>query len=496
MLALEHPAGSGTEAALELDMPPEAAARLTRLHAVSAYRAGRAASSAVRLVWHDTADAALARHGLSLCEQRGRWRLEKLHPAEGDGWLPAAPAPLLGEAAEAEALDWDCAAVSPPGPLAASAVFAGRQRTLPLVCGGHTVTLKVLAGTLRGVLKDMPVCRLIFFGDARATAGLAAAVAEEVALRVPRASLAAEALFVAKGVTPAPRRLGAPSVPPGASVAEALGVITAHLADVILYWGGQVCGAGTEEPVHQMRVGVRRLRSALSVFRRAVTEERAWLDALAGELKLLAGLLGNARDWDVFLATTGAEVQHAFAEDRRLASMVSAATRRRAAAYGDLRAYLAAEVGWRGLSLKLALLPRMRPWESEQSSGPVAVYARGALGRRLRHVLEAGESLEGLPIEELHDIRKQAKRLRYAIEFFTPLFPHKAVRKYLSKLETLQEDFGTLNDTAMAGALADSLGGAFASGAVHGFGAARAQRATRKLQRGWAKFYREVPFWE
>jgi CHAD domain-containing protein len=480
-------------------MPPEALGRLYRLRAVSAYRAGRANSAGVRLVWHDTADGALARRGLSLCEQRGRWRLEKLHPAEGDGWLPAAPPPLLAEAADAEALDAACAALPMPGPLAASAVFAGRQRILPLAYGGQAVTLHVLAGTLRGVLEDRPVCRVTFLGEARAVAGLAAALAEDVALRVPVASLTAEALCVAKGGSPMPRRLGAPSVPAGASVAEALEVITAHLADVILYWGSEVCGAATEEPVHQMRVGVRRLRSALSVFRRVVPGERAWLDDLGGELKSLAGLLGAARDWDVFLATTGAEVQQALGGDRRVAAMVSAASRRRLAAYDDLRAFFASGGGWRGLSLRLALLPRLRPWENDasgQPSVPVAAYAPGALGRRLRHVLAAGETLEGLPTAHLHDIRKQAKRLRYAIEFFTPLFPHKAVRKYLARLEALQEGFGTLNDMAVAGALADGLGGAFAAGAVQGFGAARAQRATRKLQRGWAKFCREAPFWE
>jgi len=485
--------------ALDLDVAPEAAARLPRLPALRACRAGRPSSSAIKLVWHDTADAALARHGMSLCEQRGRWRLERLHPDGNEFWLPGAPAPLLAEAASPEALEPETATIFLPGSLAASAAFSGRKRNFPLVWGGHAASLSLLEGNLRGVLEDRLVCRLTLAGDRRAVAGLAAALSEDIGLRVPLASLAAEALSVAKGMPAPPRRQGAPSVPPDASVAQALGVITAHLADVILYWGGEIRGAATEEPVHQMRVAVRRLRSGLAVFRRAVQGERAWLDDLALELRSLAALLGVARDWDVFLATTGAEVQRAFAGDRRIASMVSAAARRRGAAYGDLLAFFGAEGGWRGLSLKLALLPRQRPWEDEPAAamlGPTEAYARGTLDRSLKHVLGVGESLDGLPIEQLHEIRKQCKRLRYAIEFFAPQFPHKAVRKYLAKLETLQEEFGTLNDTAVAGTLAGSLGGSFAAGAVQGFGAARAQRALRQLQRRWAKFYREAPFWD
>jgi len=488
---------------LELELAADDAARLPRLAALASLRMGRPRSGTVRLVWHDTADGALARQGLSLCEDQGKWRLERLHPGTAYDWLPAAPAPVLAEWPSPEAVMAAPEVACLPGPLVPVAALNGRRKAFLLRGFASPALVVVLEGTLRGVLEDRPVCRVIFAGEARAMAELAASMSAQMVLQVPRSGLAAQAFSVAKGMLPPPRRLGAPAVPPDADVAGALGVITAHLADVILYWGSEVGSAETPEPVHQMRVAVRRLRSALSVFRRALPAKHGWLDDLAGELKSLAGLLGVARDWDVFLATTGAEVQVAFGEDRRIAAMLAAAGRRRAAAYADLRAFASAQGGWPRLALKLALLPALRPWEDDslaRLSMAAADYAHGALGRRLKHVLGAGESLDGLPLEQLHEIRKQAKRLRYAIEFFMPLFPDKAVRRYLSRLETLQEDFGTLNDSAVAGALVAGLGGgadrAFASGAVQGFGAAKVQRAIKKLQRGWAKFYRETPFWD
>jgi CHAD domain-containing protein len=342
-------------------------------------------------------------------------------------------------------------------------------------------------------------------------AGFAAELAAETGLTVPRAGLAADAVAVAHGTDTAPRRLGAPDVPAGASVGESLRLLTAHLADVILYWAPIAPVGDAPEPVHQMRVAVRRLRSALSVFRRAVPDDPTWLDDLAERLQSLATLLGGARDWDVFLAETGASVAEALPGDRRIAGMLAAAARKRLAAYQQVREFLAApengQDSWRRLALTLALLPTRRPWSLHNSPAqaaclarPASDYAAGALDRRLKQLLSAGPSLEGLPHEQLHDIRKQAKRVRYAIEFFASLFPEKAVRKYLARMQDLQEEFGTLNDTAVAAGLVATLGGgadrAFAAGAVQGFGAARMLRAERRVQRTWARFYRQTPFWD
>jgi CHAD domain-containing protein len=115
-------------------------------------------------------------------------------------------------------------------------------------------------------------------------------------------------------------------------------------------------------------------------------------------------------------------------------------------------------------------------------------------------VLRPGKDISHLPAPDLHDIRKRAKQLRYATEFFAPLFAEKAVRKYLPKLADLQEALGTINDLDVAAGLMRQLEGgtdrAFASGVVQGFGAARAARASARVERVWEKFYRATPFWD
>jgi triphosphatase len=481
----------------------QGAASLARLPMLGAYRAGRPKKTPVLIVWHDSADQALSNGGLSLSNIDGQWQLEALHPRPFDGWAPATPALLLAKAAAPELLPTDLLDGAPLAPFAA---FSGHRRDVPLAINGSPARLSLLEGELRGVVEQRPVHRLLLAGPPQAMAKLAARLAEQIPLGVPRASLGAEARALATGAEAAPRPRGGPEVPAGSSVGGALSVIIAQLAEAIHFWAPRLGTAETEEPVHQMRVALRRLRSALSIFRRAVRDDPAWLDSLAGELKSLAATLGIARDWDAFIAGLGTELAEACPGDKRLTQMLATAARKRDAAYAALRSFMHSHE-WQRLGLAIALLPTLRPWDEQASpeqaarlQSPAASYAAGALSRALKHLLQAGESLEGIHAEQLHDIRKQAKRLRYTIEFFAPLFPEKQVRRYLSRLEGLQEDFGTFNDAAVAATLAASLGTgtdrAFAAGAVQGYAAAAQIRATRQVTRGWSRFYRATPFWD
>ncbi len=474
--------------------------------AVAARRTGRVRTSALTTIWHDTPAGVLSDRGLALSRTRDVWRLEPLVPGAAQTWYLATPAPCLAEASSIDDLPAHLLGRPTPASVAPVAAFKARLREIRLLVDGAPAQITILDGTMRGVAQDRPACRLVLSGDLAAMARLANELAGDVALHVPLAGLAAQALAVARGVGPAPRRLGAPAVGNGSSVGDAITAILAHLSDVILYWASLVPGATSPEPVHQMRVAVRRLRSALSVFRKAVRDDRFWLDDLALQMKALAAALGAARDWDVFLADTGDAVRQAFPNDTRIERLLAAARRRRIAAYAELGTLLGAQE-WHRLALTLALLPSRRPWAesgSAEQTGRLAAdaagYAANALDRGLKHVLSAGEDLSGLPIEKLHDIRKQAKAFRYAIEFFAPLFADKAVRKYLPKLEDLQEDFGALNDSSVVVRLMESLGSsgqqAFAAGVMQGFAAADTVHAARRLHRGWAKFYRASPFWD
>ncbi len=494
----EEPASLPEPVVLEFGIAAGALPKLLRCPALSARREGRARSTKAQIVWHDTADGALAQRGLAASLQGGIWRLERLVPGD-EIWLPAAPAPVLAEALAPELLGHKVA-----GPLVPVAAFTGRQRVFAVQMQGGSGRVEVLEGALRGVTQDSPACQVRLAGAPASMAALALELAAHARLLVPAASLAQAALAVAHGGSPAPRYLGGPAVPEGVSLGDAIGLVIGHLADVMLHWAPAVPGAETDEPVHQMRVAVRRLRSALAIFRR-VCAGNSFRD-LGGELKALAALLGAARDWDVFLMGAGAAVHKAFPADKPVSGLLAAAGRKRAAAYQALGTYLASDA-WYRLGLTLAVLPTARPWleaidepMAAAMEAQAAAFAAAALRRRYRRVVAAGVDFDTLSADGLHDVRKAAKQLRYASEFFVPLFGSKQVRRFVDKLVDLQEALGAVNDGAVAAEkMADLAGGdgrAFAIGVVRGYIAASSAPEAANAARSWRKFTHVSPFWD
>ena len=486
---------------LELTLPPAEAARLPRLRALAPLKTGRVRTAAVRIIWHDTAALDLAADGLALAEQRGQWRLEYLRPTEGAPfWPPGAPPPALAEAASRDAIDHTL-----PDGLMPCAAFDGRAISKILRVGGAEVELLLLTGTVRAVALTQDTARLLLTGPGPAVFALAHLLAAEVTAAIPRASLAAEALAVARDMPLAPRHLGAPVLPADVPVAEAFARIAGHLTDVMLYWA-PAAAAGTDgpEPVHQMRVAMRRLRSAATVFRRVAACPE--LDAARAGLKSLSARLGPARDWDVFCAGTGAAVGRAFPEERAVTKLLANAERQRQDSYAALRAELAS-ADFRRLGLTLAELAATDAWHDASDPGraaalrgSVAAFAGRVLTKRLKAMLGDAEDLAELPVEALHALRLHGKRMRYAAEFFAPLFPGREPRRFIRRLTALQERLGHLNDGAVAAALLADLPGAgperaFAAGAVRGFVAAHSEASRARIVRSWKKFRKLKPFW-
>jgi CHAD domain-containing protein len=383
--------------------------------------------------------------------------------------------------------------------------FEGRALDLILAGEDGPVALTLLRGTLRTIGRELAACRLLLSGAEPAVLSLALALAEEAGASVTRASLAAEALALATGTLPALRRHGAPSVAADATVADAFAEAVGHLADVILQLAPAAAdGTDGPETVHHMRVAVRRLRSALTVFRRAVACPA--IEAAELGLKALGARLGPTRDWDVFATETGPRAAAAFPGDKRLERLLAATERRRRAHQAALGAFLRGPE-FRRLGVLLAWIAAGRSWhdsigeaEREAIAAPLTEFAARVLNRRLKRVAAAGAGLDGLAPELLHDVRLLAKRLRYAAEIFAPLWPGKATRRFLERLAALQQELGMLNDGAVAAGLLDELAGAggrqaFAAGLVLGFVGAGAGGHRAKIARAWEKFRRQEPFW-
>ena len=177
------------------------------------------------------------------------------------------------------------------------------------------------------------------------------------------------------------------------------------------------------ESVHQMRVGMRRLRSALGLYAKWI----AFPEALQGELAWLGAELGAARDADVLADSTLARVAEACpmeAEWLRLqqfASTIARAKRQQASS---------AVVSVRYSSLLLGLVGWLQGSRWQESLGnslhealaaPLDKRAKQILARRHKKLLESGKRLKDGTPEERHRARIAAKKVRYATEFFQSL---------------------------------------------------------------------------
>ena len=208
------------------------------------------------------------------------------------------------------------------------------------------------------------------------------------------------------------------------------------------------------ESLHQMRVGLRRLRALVDMFGQLAPAPAEVRDGL----EWLAAALGATRDWDVLADSTL----------DRIHGIDPAALRQAARARADklhkellqtLQAPRFTEVlltlsGWlhgRGWRLG-ADLPKRSPLagRADKACLPLLRKAEKRLGKRIG-------DFDGKEPAQRHRIRIAAKKARYGAEFFRDLLPAKEVKRYVSTLSKLQDHLGLLNDFAVADQLLPEL---------------------------------------
>ena len=255
-----------------------------------------------------------------------------------------------------------------------------------------------------------------------------------------------------------------------------------------------VAGGADVESVHQMRVGLRRLRSALGMFKSLL----ALPDALKSELDWLGGALGEARDWDVLAGNTLAQLDgeaqadaaaltqaaHAQARLKHVQAAQAVTSARCTACMLGLQRWLQARA-WRD-SCSMRQVRRL--------DAPVCPFARATLRKDLRRLLKRGKDLPRLAPPARHRVRIAAKKARYATEFFASLYDAGQVRHYVKRLSVLQDELGWRNDIEVADgllrALAEMQPDLLPQAAyVRGFLAAQLQGGAGKvLARPWRRF--------
>ena len=211
------------------------------------------------------------------------------------------------------------------------------------------------------------------------------------------------------------------------------------------------------EGAHQLRVGLRRLRSALKIFAPVIAPGAA--EPLAAEAQRLATEVAATRDMDVLIDELVAPLDGG--DD--MAALITLLEKRRKAARAHLATVLANPATGDFL-IDLLAFTEARGWlstddigQSVELAAPVAPFAERVVARLRRKVEKLGRDPEALSPDERHELRKRFKRLRYAYDFFDSLMPKSVRRKLLPRVKAAQDVLGVLNDIHMAHLLLDDL---------------------------------------
>lgn len=342
-------------------------------------------------------------------------------------------------------------------------------------------------------------------GPVAALFDLALALSERHALRVGFAGKAARGYALLSGAGPEPVLAEKLALQPSWTVDIAMGKVFRACFDQWIA-NERPAEAGTDpEGVHQMRVALRRLRTALGLFKTALPEDqRTWLNQ---EAKWLAGCLGPARDWDVFLD----QMLPAISGDgyaKALAPMAKAAKARRRAGYRKARQAIGSPRYTRFL-LEFWRWLEGHAWRSPGlalQGRPVIGLADAIMARQHRHVLKRGKGFADLGLPERHEVRIAVKKLRYSVEFFASLYPPQDAKPYRKHLAKFQDALGAMNDAAVAETLLDDVlqaqpGGAPPAGLARAAGLVSGWYTRGRIDQDsalitkWESFRETAPFW-
>ena len=506
---------------LLLDLDAAAAGLLAKAETVAAHAAKRPIVRRLRQVFWDTPGLTIGRQGIGFAiETVGRRKHQLLRPigiAPTGGRILAPDAvPLEGDRLDPARLAFvpgiDVGQVARllPGDLV-PVLALDLHRTVWQVQWGETrMSLTLERAEIEATAGRLAPCQLELMLQAGPAVGLyefAAKLHRDLPFQLATHDAVQQAYRLVAGDDWWPVEAGKPPVIESSMTVEqgVLAIGKAAVSDLRIEIAG-LDQAMTEDQIHRARVALRRLRSILSVFGKALPDGPR--RALSRELATLASALGHAREWDVFMATTLTPLLAALGDERGLKGLgfTAAVLRERAAAEAHA-AVMASD--FMGLSLRLAAWFDADLWPEPPGAEaaallaePLGRYALALLRKGHKRFLAAGAHLSGAAAGELHGLRIDAKRLRYITDFFRPLFPGKPARRYIAALRDIQDILGTLNDAVVARGLAAKLAahddkhGARTAGLVAGWSAAETETARRRFAEVWRQFAKTPRFWK
>ena len=470
------------ELELKLRLPAGAALTLRAHPLIERYAVDRWHVARIDNRYFDTGDRALAEQRLALRLRRiGRSWWQTLKASTGDGGAMAArdewELPVAGPRLELGRLrDTPLAAIGSTRSLARrlqplfTTNFRRESRTV-LLDDGTRIEIAIDQGVIacgRGATRRSVPIREVELelkseqGDASRLLRFARRLARDIALLPLPSSKAARGHRLAQGIVDAPITTTLPAArgdtPVRAHAQRVLGAsLAAFLANLHAYADAIQAGATHDaidpEFVHQARVAVRRLRSALRLFRPVIGRKRA--ETLDTAWQTIGHVLGDVRDWDVLIAGLPRLFSRIKADRAMLPVAEREALRCRAEMHRHLIAMLEApETGAAALALEQLVL---RLGNEERAGIESLGWSVPAwLDAIESRVIERARRIAVLDDAHRHRLRVEVKRLRYALDLVGDLYPA-ADSAYAEALTGLQKELGTLNDAVVAARLLRSL---------------------------------------
>jgi inorganic triphosphatase YgiF len=492
------------ETELKLHISPDKLQRLKRHPLLRAHSIERARTLKLYSIYYDTAELALQRHAMALRLRRvGKQWLQTL---KGGGQSSAGlhqrnewETPVPAEQLDLAALK-DCGGKLPHGV---------RQHLQPVFVTDFTRNVRLLdfegaqielcmdSGEIRAGQGMCPISELeleLKSGTPQQLFKFALKLLDIVPLEVEHTSKAEYGYRLFSASRPEVSKGSFAVLQPSQDIGSAL---RALIASCLSHIQANVAGALLkldEEYLHQVRVGLRRLRVVLAVTKRIHPGPE--LDTLYIQVSKLCIALGRSRDWDVFITQTLAPICSRLPDHEGLRALLHTCEQMRDRQHAGMESSLASQDFQR-------MLLRFGAWMHEDwRDGPQSALADlvgKVLDKRSKQVMAKGKALAIDDPGQFHQLRIACKKLRYSLEMFGSLLPHRKYKAYLNKLTVLQDILGTMNDIAVAHRLLDELDNAARHDTlalVHGWMEHDYAEHIMLFNKSWAGFVAQPKCWQ
>jgi len=513
------------ELELRFAAPERELARIARGSTLHGLTVGRAATRRLNSVYFDTAELSITKAGLSLRVRKNGRKYVQTVKEENTGALAStrreyeselsSPLPDLDRVPDERVRNrvQSLADGAPLEPVIETDIL--RTTRSVKSSAGDEVELAVDRGEIRTLTNGhgaLPVSELeleLKGGAPILLYDIARRLSRKTPLAINPESKSARGLRVLEGQAVDTHKAGRADLLPDCTAEEAFRATLLHCLRHVARNIPAVAEARLPEGVHQIRVGLRRLRAALS----ASGDEfrvRA-LETLRERASLLADIFGETRELDVFATELLAPVEEA-AKKPGLAPLRLIVEELRRESW-DRTVALVRSDDFTGFLLDLAAAIETRVWRESATPEQLIAFLKPArdlaaetLDKRLKQACKRAKHLSSLNVQERHRLRLALKKLRYSAEFFAPIFAAKPVSAFLERLSKLQDLFGTLNDAAMAETIlrhinehAGEHSGVElleASSFVDGWHQSRVELTWEKAKKRWKRFIKTELFWQ